>query len=152
MKTTSSQSVSWPATTVTSPAAGTEIATRSLPGNVVWLEFPEPDSVGIPDDFDDIDAVIEDIEATPAGHTALDDARRFVGREFYANQAGSLAAMRLAKGWSQKRLAEEASTSQPYVARLEKGNADPQLSTARRICEALGISIEQFDRAFKSNR
>ncbi|MBI4936674.1 MAG: helix-turn-helix transcriptional regulator [Nitrosomonadales bacterium] len=54
----------------------------------------------------------------------------------------SVAQLRLQKGWSQAELAKRAETSQPYIARLELGNVDPQISTVKKLAKALGVSLE----------
>jgi DNA-binding XRE family transcriptional regulator len=119
---------------------------------VLWRTFSPQQDVSVPDGFVDIDSVVADFESDDVGRDAMIEARRFVGQAFYADRPESLAAFRLAKGWSQKRLADELSTSQPYIARLEAGDGDPQISTVRRLCSVLGISVAQFDRAFQNSR
>jgi predicted transcriptional regulator len=79
-------------------------------------------------------------------------ARRWVGRSGYAGQPATLAAFRLARGLSQKQLAERLGTSQSYVARLEAGQIDPQFSTVRRVCSELGIDLARFARALEARR
>lgn len=138
------------ATTVTFPSERFP-PPQSAPANVIWLECAvEPESP-LPDGFVSIDDVVADFERDDAGKAAMAEARRYVGEVFYRQQRPSLATYRLARGWSQKRLAQELGTSQPYVARLEAGRSDPQISTVRRICSVLGISIEEFARAFEAN-
>ncbi len=44
--------------------------------------------------------------------------------------------------WTQAVVAEQAGLSPNYVARLERGELGPSLFVARRICEALGISLD----------
>jgi len=47
--------------------------------------------------------------------------------------------LRMAKGWTQRELAERAHTSQPAIARLESGNyRNVSLSFLRKIGAALG--------------
>lgn len=79
-------------------------------------------------------------------------ARRWVGRQLRGGDPVPLAAYRLARGLSQKQLAERLGTSQSYVARLEAGQIDPQLSTVRRICAELGIDLARFARALDARR
>jgi DNA-binding XRE family transcriptional regulator len=124
---------------------------QSAPAKVIWLNFAVEDELPLPDGFRNLDSVIDEFERDAAGQVAMADARRFVGAELYINQPPRLATFRLAKGWSQKRLAEELGTSQSHVARLETGRSDPQISTVRRICSVLGISIEEFARALEAN-
>lgn len=53
-----------------------------------------------------------------------------------------LNALRLARelrGWSQRKLAEEARLTQPQISRLESGAREPRRSTMRRVAEALDV-------------
>lgn len=52
-----------------------------------------------------------------------------------------LAARRVALGLSQKVVAKLMGTTQPALARLERGEIDPKLSTLERYAEALGANI-----------
>ncbi len=52
-----------------------------------------------------------------------------------------LAAKRVEMGLSQKTVAARMGTTQPALARLERGEIDPKLSTLERYAEALGQSI-----------
>jgi DNA-binding XRE family transcriptional regulator len=52
-----------------------------------------------------------------------------------------LAAKRNELGLTQTEVAHRMKTSQSAVARLERGEADPQLSTLKRFAEALGLKI-----------
>jgi len=63
-----------------------------------------------------------------------------VAETFYPGQL-SVAQLRLQKGWSQADLARRAETSQPYIARLERGQVDPQISTVRKLARALGVPV-----------
>ena len=47
-------------------------------------------------------------------------------------------------GWTQAFLADQARLSPNYIARLERGELGPSLFVANRICEALGIPIEDL--------
>ena len=59
---------------------------------------------------------------------------------YYASQPRLLSWYRLHKGWSQKELAGRMGTSQSYIARLEAGNVDPQVSTLQRLAAVLEVS------------
>lgn len=50
---------------------------------------------------------------------------------------------RRSKGWSQKRLAEEAGVSLKTVVRIENGQGGPTLKSAIAVCRALGIGTMQ---------
>lgn len=125
---------------------------QSAPGTVFWAEFNPGEKEPLLDGFIDIEDVINEIEVTPAGRERMAAARRHVAAQYYADEGSGLSAFRLAKGWSQKQLAEQIGTSQSHVARIESGHTDPQLSTIERLCEVLGISIEQFRQAFRAKR
>ena len=58
-------------------------------------------------------------------------------------QTFGLAALRLKAGLSQSQLASRIGTQQSNVSRMEKGQTDVQLSTMRRIAQALGTTIEE---------
>jgi DNA-binding XRE family transcriptional regulator len=91
----------------------------------------------MPEQFDDLDAYIaKRVAKNPAFPTLVDAALR------ERRLLRELAAKRVEKGLSQKRVATLMGTTQPAVARLERGEIDPKLSTMQRYAEALGLSIE----------
>lgn len=63
-----------------------------------------------------------------------------------------LASLRLARGLSQRQLAERVGASQPQIARLEQGKGNPEVATLRRVARELGVRIEQVLLAFESRR
>jgi DNA-binding XRE family transcriptional regulator len=69
----------------------------------------------------------------------LPAARRRVGQTLFGNELSSLAAMRLNAGLSQAGLAVKAETSQPHIARIEKGQTDPGTDLIVRVANALGV-------------
>jgi transcriptional regulator with XRE-family HTH domain len=87
--------------------------------------------------YDDLDAYIAKRTAkNPAFPKMVDAAlkERRLLRE--------LAARRVKMGLSQKAVAAHMGTTQPALARLERGEIDPKFSTIERYAEALGLSIE----------
>jgi DNA-binding XRE family transcriptional regulator len=54
---------------------------------------------------------------------------------------GKLIEARERKGLTQQALAEICGVKQPFIARLEKGNTDPQLTTLLRILKSLGYKL-----------
>jgi ribosome-binding protein aMBF1 (putative translation factor) len=95
----------------------------------------------------DIDDLVAEFQSkSDANARVMSKGRQWVAETFYKDRP-NLAQLRLKKGWSQLELAQKASTSQSYVARLEQGKVDPQISTVRRIAEALEVSIEVFAEA-----
>lgn len=123
------------------PSAGT--STRRT--TVLWVDI-RPESAPLPDGFEDIDDVVAQAESDSRHAPYLEKARRdLADRE--PDRIKGLAALRLRKGWSQKRLAAEVGTSQPHIARLEIGHEDILMETARRLAAALGVSIADIDAA-----
>ena len=121
--------------------------TGTSKGMVIFKEFsapPKPLSVPGAIDIDDLVAEFESQSTENA--EAISQGRQWVAETFYAERP-SIAQLRLHKGWSQAELAKRAETSQPYIARLELGQTDPQISTARKIAKTLGVSIEVFANA-----
>ncbi len=58
-----------------------------------------------------------------------------------------LNALRLARelrGWSQRKLADEAGFTQPQVSRLESGAREPRLSTVRKLARTLDVEPDSI--------
>jgi transcriptional regulator with XRE-family HTH domain len=77
------------------------------------------------------------------------DARRWVADTVLAGKPVTMRTLRLRRGLSQAQLAEAIGTQQPHVARIERGQADPQLGTCRRIAHALGVDLNTLDQALQ---
>jgi len=105
---------------------------------VIVLE-PVKVAAALPEGFEDIDVLVERAEHDPVAKQAIAAGRRAVADHFYSKGPRTLAHYRLHKGWSQKELAAQLGTSQSYIARLEAGVIDPQVSTLKRLAAALGI-------------
>lgn len=100
-------------------------------------------------EFQDIDEVVEFEEQKAARRQHLEKARRWIA-EALPQQITGIAAVRLKKGWSQRRLAQEIGTSQPHIARIEAGQ-DVLLDTARRLAKALEVSLLEIDAQWLKN-
>ncbi|MGH2531895.1 MAG: helix-turn-helix domain-containing protein [Thermomicrobiales bacterium] len=61
-----------------------------------------------------------------------------------------LAELRAARGWSQARLAGEASVDQSYVSRLEKGERAPERDTVLKLLDALDAPAAERERLLAS--
>jgi transcriptional regulator with XRE-family HTH domain len=48
--------------------------------------------------------------------------------------------LRRRRGWTQRELAERAGVTHTTIVRLERGGSDPNISTIRKVAEALGVS------------
>lgn len=55
---------------------------------------------------------------------------------------------RIKKGLTQKEMALRLGASQPLVSRMEKGVFMPEKKTLLRVCAALGLELDHFDRIF----
>ncbi len=60
---------------------------------------------------------------------------------FFAQIADKVADQRIAKGLSQRELAELCGTTQSAIARLERGGRPPRIDTLLRIAEALQCEL-----------
>ena len=49
---------------------------------------------------------------------------------------------RIKRGWSQTQLAKAVGSRQPVIARLERGEGNPSLSTLQKIAKALDLSLQ----------
>ena len=69
-----------------------------------------------------------------------------VRREWEASEpeyqlARAIIRQRLAKGLSQRQLANRIGTKQPVISRLESGESKPTLSLLKRVAEALDANV-----------
>lgn len=87
-----------------------------------------------------IDDFIADLCAEdPRLEATIEEGTRWLGRTYFAD-VESIKALRLRAGLSQAMLAQRMGTSQPQVARLEKGEVDAGISTVARLADALDES------------
>lgn len=115
---------------------------------VIYADFsPVPETADLPAGHLDIDDVVARFEQDPARAAALEEARRTIASRHYGG-SGGLAALRLRKGWSQRRLAEAIGVKQPHIARLESGQNEPSLGTVRKLSAALDVTVEEIVNAF----
>ncbi|MGZ4359588.1 MAG: helix-turn-helix domain-containing protein [Gaiellaceae bacterium] len=63
------------------------------------------------------------------------------GGWFFGQIADQVAEQRLARGLSQRQLAELTATTQSAIARLERGGRPPRIDTLLRIAEALDCDL-----------
>lgn len=88
-------------------------------------------------------------EQDAKGNAALQEGRQWVADAFYGEDGDTVRTLRLRKGWSQTRLAEELSTSQSHVARIERGTENLTIETCRKLSRVLGIDLNTLDQALK---
>jgi predicted transcriptional regulator len=80
----------------------------------------------------------------------MQQARKSLAETLYADEPETLSALRLAAGLSQAQLAEKAYTSQPHIARIERGQTDPGTDLIARIAAALGEDDMRVYRAIRN--
>ena len=55
--------------------------------------------------------------------------------------ASNLRRLRLKKGWSQERFADEAGIHRTYISDLERGTRNPTITVVEKIAQSLGTTI-----------
>lgn len=80
---------------------------------------------------------------------AMEQARQWAADTFHAEDGDTVRTLRLRKGWSQTQLATELGTSQPHVARIERGTENLAIETCRRLCSVLGVDMNTLDQALR---
>lgn len=85
-------------------------------------------------------------EEHPDRRALLAAARAELAEALYGGRE-TVATLRMKRGWSQQQLADAMGTSQPQVARIESGRLDPQLSTLRKLSNALACDMPTVIRA-----
>lgn len=96
-----------------------------------------------------ISALAAEWEQDAQGRASLEEGRQWVADAFYGKDGDTVRTLRLRKGWSQTRLAEELSTSQSHIARVERGTENLTIETCRKLSMALGIDLNTLDQALK---
>ncbi len=117
-----------------------DLPTGTAESRVIYAEFAVPPKPSAITGAVDIDDLVAELEQVPENAEAIAKGRQWVADAFYPD-APSVAALRLRHGWSQAELARRADTSQPYIARLERGQVDPQVSTVGKLARALGVPV-----------
>ena len=84
-------------------------------------------------------SVITEFESDPEMAQQIASARKTLAQTIYSDEPDTLSALRLAAGFSQSQLANAIGTSQPHIARIERGQTDPGTSLISRIAGALGV-------------
>lgn len=99
-----------------------------------------------PSKFTDIEDLIAEWESDPAKVRLLAAARQWTVEAGLLDDAETLRSLRLAKGWSQHRLASEIGTSQAHIARIERGTKNGTLQTCRRLAASLEVDLSALNR------
>ncbi|MDU9399029.1 helix-turn-helix transcriptional regulator [Pseudomonas sp. zfem003] len=116
--------------------------------NIARVVFEKPVAkTALEIEHSDFDAFMEALDSSAEHKEGMKEARLWVAEQLYAEEGDTIKSLRLKKGLTQKQLAQIIGTSQPQIAKLEKGLGDPLQSTCRRLREALGISADELEKA-----
>jgi ribosome-binding protein aMBF1 (putative translation factor) len=115
------------------------VVAESAPANVIYVDCEYQLTAQPRPGFRRISALVAELEATPEGRAGMEAARRQVGMNLYAQAGSPIARARLARGWSQARLAEAVGTSQSHIARMETGRDNVTVATVAKLADALSV-------------
>lgn len=124
-------------------------ATSSTRAPVFFFEAYTQPQTATPAKHTSISQLAAEWEQDAEGSAALEEGRQWVADSFYGEDGDTVRTLRLRKGWSQARLAEVLATSQPHVARIERGTENLTIETCRKLSRALGIDLNTLDQALK---
>lgn len=117
--------------------ARSEVKTGS-PAPVIYREFSVPRPLPLADTVS-LDDILAEFESDSEMANEMSAARRELATTMYQDEPDTLSALRLAAGLSQAQLADLAETSQPHIARIERGVTDPGTEMIARIARALNV-------------
>jgi DNA-binding XRE family transcriptional regulator len=126
-------------------------STERPSGQVFYGEFSPPRALPLPN-TKSLSDVLARFQSNPAIAERMPEARRKLGGVLYAKGPATLASLRLRAGLSQAQLAEKINSSQPHIARIERGQTDPGTDTVARIAEALGVEAAAVFKAVQVQR
>ncbi len=87
-------------------------------------------------------------------HSLIDQmpaARAWLAEEIYAGK-NTIAVLRLRAGLTQSQLAKKLDAPQSSISRLEAGRENPSFERAKKISDALGVTLDEFYIAFDLTR
>lgn len=106
----------------------------------------------IPKKFKSISELTTKFANSPERIAALEFARKSVIGDLYQEDGNTVKTYRLKQGISQAQLAEAIGTSQPHIARIERGTENITLDTCRRIAGVLKIDLNTLDDAIRTQQ
>jgi len=116
---------------------------------VYLIEAYAQPQVDVPANFTAIGDLATRWDKSEERHKYMQDARHWLVDTFHVNEGDTIRSLRLRKGWSQARLAEEIGTSQSHIARIERGTENLAIETCRRLTEALGVDMNTLNDALR---
>ncbi|WP_189383385.1 helix-turn-helix domain-containing protein [Marinobacter nauticus] len=99
-----------------------------------------PEETVTPDSSVSLDEFLNEFANDDEVQQGLARSRKSLAESFYSDEPETFTFLRLSMGLSQAEVAKRAETTQSYIARIEKGTADPGTSMIVRLAHALGVS------------
>lgn len=130
------------------PIGSTSIREASSSAQVIVCDFNAPRPLPLANTVS-VESLVAEFESESEMKEQLAQARRSLSSTMYADEPETLSALRLAAGLSQAQLAHEVGTSQPHIARIERGQTDPSTDLIARIARALEIDEARAFRAIR---
>ena len=117
-------------------------------GHVIFKEFSIPRPLPLQNTVS-LDSMISEFENDGEMAQHMAQARRRLVTSMYADEPETLSSLRLTAGLSQVQLARIVITSQPHIARIERGQTDPSTDLIARIAQALDVDESRVYRAIR---
>lgn len=149
MITSSAGASSVPTKSFEKVVGGTGEATSRTHCQVFTFEAYSSSALEVPTKHSSIGQLVDIFEQDDMGRAALEEGRQWVADNFYGEDGDTVRSLRLRKGWSQAKLAEELATSQPHIARIERGTENLSIETCRKLSKALGVDLNTLDQALE---
>jgi ribosome-binding protein aMBF1 (putative translation factor) len=138
-----SHSASWPPTTASKQTVGDSSGTVNR-GVVIRIEtavLPIP----LAKKNTAFSKLMARLDSSEEHRSGMAEARNWMAEKVLGDEGDTIRTLRLKKGLSQTQFAGLLGTTQAQVARLEKGNTDPQRSTCKKLREVLEISADKLE-------
>lgn len=107
--------------------------------NVFFVELGEANAVELPKGFTSVDDMLDSLPTDDGWEQALIAARKELSEKLHPDTI-TVASLRLARGWTQRQLAEKYGSSQAHIARIESGKDDVRISTIEKLSEVFNVS------------
>lgn len=134
---------------VVGKGVATEATSIESPCVVFQIEDRLRPKIETPAHHKTIDQLVDKWSKDEKRREAMEQARRWVADKFHGEDGDTVRTLRLKKGWSQAQLAAELSTSQPHIARIERGTENLAIETCRKLCSVLDIDMNTLDKVLR---
>lgn len=121
----------------------------SAPAVIFDLEDYRP-TLETPSNHTTLIELVAEFETDERRRKIIEEARKWSVASFYNKDVDTIRTLRLKKGWSQSRLAQEINTAQSHIARIERGTENVGINICRRLAKALCIDMNKLNEAFEN--